>query len=93
MPIGAPTFSEALRAGAEIFHALARELHERRPRHRPGRRGRLRAVAGLNQAAIEVVLKAIERAGYNPARMSRSRSTRPSPSWSTSTTPTRRTAS
>ena len=37
MPVGAPTFAEAMRAGAEVFHALRAELHEQRPCHRPGR--------------------------------------------------------
>ena len=46
-PSARTTFSEALRAGAEVFHALRRELHDARLRHRPGRRGRLRAVTGV----------------------------------------------
>ena len=43
VPAGAPTFAEALRTGAEVFHALKRTLHDRGLRHRRGRRGRLRA--------------------------------------------------
>ena len=43
LPIGLPTFREALRAGAECFHALRSILHDARSRHRAGRRGRLRA--------------------------------------------------
>ena len=49
MPVGCDTFSEALRAGAEIFHALRAELHDRGLRDRPGRRGRLRAVAAVQR--------------------------------------------
>ena len=42
-PIGAETFSEALRWGAEVYHALKGVLKRARPVHRPRRRGRLRA--------------------------------------------------
>ena len=42
-PIGAPTFAEALRQGAEVYHALKSVLKTRGPGHRPRRRGRLRA--------------------------------------------------
>ena len=42
-PIGAPTFREALRWGAEVYHALKKVLQDRGPGHRPRRRGRLRA--------------------------------------------------
>ncbi len=44
MPIGAPTFTEALRAGAEVFHALHDDAARSWLRHGPGRRRRLRAV-------------------------------------------------
>ena len=47
MPVGAPTYSEALRAGTEVFHALRAELHDKGLRHWTGRRGWLRAVARL----------------------------------------------
>ena len=43
MPVGAPTFAEALRMGAEIFHALKKGAQGRRPQHQRRRRGRLRA--------------------------------------------------
>ncbi len=42
-PIGAPTFREALRCGAEVYHALKAVLKKKGLRHRPRRRGRLRA--------------------------------------------------
>ena len=42
-PIGAETFSEALRWGAEVYHPLKAVLKQQRPVHRPRRRGRLRA--------------------------------------------------
>ena len=66
MPIGAPTYSEALRAGAEVFHALHDELHERGFATGQGDEGGFAPSLASNQAAIELVLKAIERAGYTP---------------------------
>jgi enolase len=66
MPIGAPSFSEALRTGSEIFHALKAELHERGFATGQGDEGGFAPSLESNQAAIEVVLKAIERAGYKP---------------------------
>ncbi len=66
MPIGAPTYSEALRAGAEVFHALHDELHERGFATGQGDEGGFAPSLDSNQAAIELVLKAIERAGYKP---------------------------
>jgi enolase len=66
MPIGAPTYSEALRAGAEVFHALHDELHERGFATGQGDEGGFAPSLDSNQAAIELVLKAIERAGYTP---------------------------
>jgi len=66
MPIGAPTYSEALRAGAEIFHALHDELHERGFATGQGDEGGFAPSLESNQAAIELVLEAIERAGYKP---------------------------
>lgn len=47
VPSGAPTFREALRYGAEVFHALKSVLHDRGPFHRRGRRRRLRPQAEL----------------------------------------------
>ena len=66
MPIGAPTFSEALRAGAEIFHALRAELHDRGHATGQGDEGGFAPSLPSNEAAIEIVLQAIERAGYRP---------------------------
>jgi len=66
MPVGAPTFGEALRAGSEIFHALRAELHEKGLATGQGDEGGFAPSLASNQAAIEVVLRAIERAGYRP---------------------------
>ena len=67
MPVGVDTYSEALRAGAEIFHALRADPPRRGP-SRPARatRAASRRRSASNEAAIEVVLRAIERAGYRP---------------------------
>jgi enolase len=66
MPIGAPTFSEALRAGTETFHALRGLLHDAGFATGQGDEGGFAPSLASNQAAIELVLKAIERAGYKP---------------------------
>jgi len=66
MPVGLPSFSEALRAGAEIFAALRKELHDGGHATGQGDEGGFAPSLASNQAAIEVVLKAVERAGYKP---------------------------
>ena len=66
MPLGAPTYSEGLRAGAEVFHALRAELHDRGLATGQGDEGGFAPSLPSNQAAVEVVLRAIERAGYKP---------------------------
>ncbi|MDQ3493835.1 MAG: phosphopyruvate hydratase [Chloroflexota bacterium] len=66
MPVGAPTWSESLRAGAEIFAALRTELHEAGHSTGQGDEGGFAPSLESNQAAIETVLRAIERAGYQP---------------------------
>ncbi len=66
MPVGLDSFSEALRAGAEIFHALKAELHERGLATGQGDEGGFAPSLPSNAAAIEIVLQAVERAGYRP---------------------------
>jgi enolase len=66
MPIGAPTFAEALRAGAEVFHALRADLHDRGLATGQGDEGGFAPSLPSNEAAIEAILRAIERAGYKP---------------------------
>jgi enolase len=66
MPIGAPSYTEAVRAGAECFHALKEELHDRGFAVGQGDEGGFAPSLDSNQAAIELVLRAIERAGYKP---------------------------
>ncbi|MEO7117818.1 MAG: phosphopyruvate hydratase, partial [Candidatus Limnocylindrales bacterium] len=66
MPVGAPSFSEGLRAGADVFHALRAELHDAGHATGQGDEGGFAPSLPSNEAAIEVILKAIERAGYKP---------------------------
>jgi enolase len=66
MPVGLATFSEALRAGAEIFHALRAILQDEGHATGQGDEGGFAPSLGSNEAAIEVILRAIERAGYAP---------------------------
>src|SRR5688572_12323960 len=66
MPVGFDTFSEALRAGAEVFHALRAELHDRGFATGQGDEGGFAPSLASNAEAIETVLRAIERAGYLP---------------------------
>jgi enolase len=65
-PIGAPTFSEALRWGAEVFHRLRAVLHERGHSTAVGDEGGFAPNLASNREAIELVLAAIEQAGYRP---------------------------
>ena len=66
MPIGAATFSEALRSGAEIFAALRTILHDEGHATGQGDEGGFAPSLGSNEAAVEVILRAIEKAGYRP---------------------------
>ncbi|MEO5703633.1 MAG: phosphopyruvate hydratase [Candidatus Limnocylindrales bacterium] len=65
-PVGAVTFGEAVRAGAEVFAALRSILHEEGHSTGQGDEGGFAPSLPSNEAAIEVILRAIERAGYRP---------------------------
>lgn len=65
-PFGASTFSEALRIGTEIFHKLKSELHKKRLNTAVGDEGGFAPNLSSNEEAIEIILKSIEKAGYNP---------------------------
>ncbi|HXI79676.1 MAG TPA: phosphopyruvate hydratase [Verrucomicrobiae bacterium] len=66
MPVGAAAFSDALRAGAEIFAALRTILHDEGHATGQGDEGGFAPSLGSNVAAVEVILRAIEKAGYRP---------------------------
>lgn len=68
MPVGAPTFSEGLRMGTEIFHHLKAVLKKAGHSTNVGDEGGFAPNLGSNEEAIEVVLKAIETAGYKPGQ-------------------------
>ena len=64
MPVGAPTFREALRWGVEIYHQLSKVLHDRGYQTSVGDEGGFAPSLGSNQAALDVIMEAIEKAGY-----------------------------
>jgi enolase len=66
MPVGAPTFSEALRWGVEVFHTLKKVLKTRGYNTAVGDEGGFAPSVKSNVEAIEVVLEAISKAGYKP---------------------------
>jgi enolase len=68
LPVGAPSFSEALRYGAEIFHTLKKVLHERKLATSVGDEGGFAPDLPSNEAALETILEAIERAGYKAGK-------------------------
>ena len=68
VPIGARSFADALRMGAEVFHTLRAVLKEKKYSTAVGDEGGFAPQLGSNQEAIEVILVAIERAGYRPGR-------------------------
>jgi enolase len=66
MPVGAPTFSEALRWGAEVFHTLKKELHDVGMNTAVGDEGGFAPNIASAEAALDFIMKAIEKAGYKP---------------------------
>jgi enolase len=65
-PLGAPSFSEALRWGAEVFHSLRRVLKEKGYSTAVGDEGGFAPNLKSNREAIELILTAIEKSGYQP---------------------------
>lgn len=66
MPVNADTFSESLRMGTEIFHTLKKVLHDKNFSTNVGDEGGFAPNIASNEEAIEIVLKAIEKAGFKP---------------------------
>ncbi|MBQ8094316.1 MAG: phosphopyruvate hydratase [Clostridia bacterium] len=68
MPVGAPSFAEALRMCAEVFHALAAILKSRGLATSVGDEGGFAPNLASDEEAIQVILEAIEKAGYKPGK-------------------------
>jgi enolase len=66
VPVGAPSFAEALRTGAEVFHALKRTLHDAGLATAVGDEGGFAPDLESNEAALQVLIAGIEAAGYAP---------------------------
>src|SRR6202042_2116238 len=66
VPCGAPSFSECLRMGAEVFHALKRTLHERGLATAVGDEGGFAPDLESNEDALKMLVAGIEAAGYTP---------------------------
>ena len=66
VPVGAPTYSQALRTGVEVFHALKRTLHDRGLSTAVGDEGGFAPDLDSNEAALEMLIAGIEAAGRRP---------------------------
>jgi enolase len=68
MPLGAPTFSEALRMGKEVFHSLKKVLNSKGYNTAVGDEGGFAPNLGSNEEALAIIVEAIEAAGYVPGK-------------------------
>ncbi|MGD9499071.1 phosphopyruvate hydratase [Halothiobacillus sp.] len=68
IPAGAPSFSEALRYGTEVFHTLKKVLHDRGLNTAVGDEGGFAPDLPSNEAAIQIIIEAIELAGFVPGK-------------------------
>jgi enolase len=68
MPVGAPSFSEAIRMGAEVFHSLKSVLKGKKLNTSVGDEGGFAPNLGSNEEAIQVIIEAIAKAGYKPGK-------------------------
>lgn len=66
IPVGAPTFREAVRYGAEVFHSLKKIIHDKGMSIAVGDEGGFAPNVTNHEAAIQMILQAIEKAGYIP---------------------------
>jgi enolase len=66
IPVGAPSFREAIRYGAEVFHTLKKILHAKGLATSVGDEGGFAPSVASHEAAIQLILQAIEEAGYEP---------------------------
>jgi enolase len=68
VPVGMTSFHDALRTGAEVFHALKASLHQRHYSTAIGDEGGFAPQVGSNEAALDLLVEAITAAGYAPGR-------------------------
>jgi enolase len=68
LPVGAPTFHEALRMSAEVYQSLKKVLHAKQLNTNVGDEGGFAPSLSSNREALEIILAAIEAAGYKPGR-------------------------
>ena len=68
MPLGAPTFSEALRMGTEVFHSLKKVLNGKGYNTAVGDEGGFAPNLGSNEEALAIIVEAINAAGYEPGK-------------------------
>lgn len=68
MPVTAPNFAEGLRAGAEVFHALKKQLSQAGLNTNVGDEGGFAPEVKSSQEALDYIMKAIEQAGYKPGK-------------------------
>jgi len=68
MPVGAPTFAEALRWGAETYHALKKVLKDKGYSTGVGDEGGFAPSLKSNEEAVELIIEAIQKAGYEPGK-------------------------
>jgi enolase len=66
VPVGAPSFAEGLRMGAEVFHALKRTLHDEGLSTAVGDEGGFAPDLDSNEAALQALMRGIEAAGFRP---------------------------
>ena len=71
MPVGASTFREGLQWGVEIYQALKKLLHDRGHHTTVGDEGGFAPSLGSNQAALDIIMEAIAKAGYTPGEQIR----------------------
>jgi enolase len=68
LPIGAPSLSEALRYGAEVFHTLKKVLHDKHLNTAVGDEGGFAPDLPSNEAALAIIMEAIDKAGYKAGK-------------------------
>ncbi|HYF51660.1 MAG TPA: phosphopyruvate hydratase [Planctomycetota bacterium] len=68
LPVGAGSFSDALRMGAEVFHNLKKVLHDKNLNTAVGDEGGFAPDLKSNEEAVQVIMEAIEKAGYQPGK-------------------------